>query len=196
MPSGNLAQFCPVAHCVACPSALVPRIDPAWRRYPWLLALWKRFPTDDDVEDDGTAICGAALVSSGHAITAAHCVVHGDSSLFFLRGRTLFAIRPASSFMLQFFLDILGGTNTNVVNSGVVISIRVIHVHESFDPQTFENDIAVLALDNVVCITVTDVVCSLAFSPRYTGYSSQERAGLRAFLYCFTTYKVERKKRS
>ena len=72
--------------------------------------------------------------------------------------------------MLQFFLDILGGTNTNVVNSGVVISIRVIHVHESFDPQTFENDIAVLALENVVCNT--DVVYSLAFSPRYTGFSN------------------------
>ena len=42
------------------------------------------------------------------------------------------------------------GTNLNVVGSGVVISVRKFFVHESFDPQTFENDIAVLALENVV----------------------------------------------
>ena len=66
--------------------------DPASKRYPWLLALWKRFPTedDDDDEDAGLAICGAALVSSGHAITAAHCVVHGDAGNFYLRGRSTF----------------------------------------------------------------------------------------------------------
>ena len=46
--------------------------------------------------------------------------------------------------------NILGGTNNNVVGSGVVIAVRFIHVHESFDPKTFENDIALLALENVV----------------------------------------------
>ena len=42
--------------------------------------------------------------------------------------------------------------NSNVEGSGVVIAVRLIHVHESFDPQTFENDIAVLALESVVGI--------------------------------------------
>ena len=59
-------------------------------------------------------------------------------------------IDPSCVFKPQFSPNLLGGTNNNVVGSGVVISVRLIHVHESFDPQTFENDIAVLALENVV----------------------------------------------
>ena len=81
------------------------RAEPATRRYPWLLALWKRFPTNDDEvvddeEDAGLPICGAALVSGGHAITAAHCIVHGSvgdaASLFFLRGRFTCMLLPYS----------------------------------------------------------------------------------------------------
>ena len=64
------------------------------------MALWRKgSPADNDDNDDGgdsgQSICGATLVGSAHAITAAHCVVRGGvggggggdaASSFFLRG--------------------------------------------------------------------------------------------------------------
>ena len=50
---------------------------------------------------------------------------------------------------LSFYI-LPGGTNNNVVGRGVVIPVTAIHVHDAFDPRSFENDIAVLALGSVV----------------------------------------------
>ena len=62
------------------------------------MALWRRRSSvdsdSDNGGDSGQSICGATLVGSAHALTAAHCVVRGGAgggggdgaSSFFLRG--------------------------------------------------------------------------------------------------------------
>jgi len=85
---------------------------------PWMLALWIR--TGEPGKDIPT--CGAALISSEYALTAAHCVGNKNTN-FFLRG----------------------GSNFNHLN-GKSLEIEISHIitHPSFNPFNFEFDIALI----------------------------------------------------
>jgi secreted trypsin-like serine protease len=70
---------------------------------------------------DGRVVCSGVLVTKSVVLTAAHCVA-----------RTV----PET---------VLFGTNPRSA-SGTLIKVRDAHAHPNFDPKTFDNDIALVAL--------------------------------------------------
>ena len=45
-----------------------------------------------------------------------------------------------------------GGTNTNSFGSGSVSNVSSFALHPKYDDQSFENDVAVVYLETVICI--------------------------------------------
>lgn len=86
--------------------------------YPWVAGLSRQ----------GRIYCGAAVISSKHIITAAHCV---------------------NNFERNELRVYLGGHNIST-DYTEIRSIKAIHQHEYFDIVSFDNDIAVLELDKAI----------------------------------------------
>ncbi|KAK9885016.1 hypothetical protein WA026_009243 [Henosepilachna vigintioctopunctata] len=93
--------------------------------FPWMAGLTK----------NGKFQCGASLISKKHILTAAHCVY---------------------GFNIQELSVVLADHNRaapNRLSDIVVRGLRSIKQHEKFDNYTFNNDIAILELDQPVDFT-------------------------------------------
>ena len=75
---------------------------------------------------DNFAFCGGTLVSSNRVLTAAHCVDGGVT---------------AASLKL-----VIGANQLNNEAPGNIRSVSAIHLHPSWNPSTFDNDVAILDL--------------------------------------------------
>ncbi|XP_050072086.1 trypsin 3A1-like [Anopheles maculipalpis] len=76
---------------------------------------------------NGYHICGASVVDTVFAITAAHCVAFNESPEFF---------------------TLKGGTNNRTDTlEGVTFLVSEIIVHPSFNPSTYHNDVALLRIE-------------------------------------------------
>lgn len=78
-----------------------------------------------DPQDPYTHICGGTIYSENIVITAAHCII---------------ATVPSQ-------LKVIAGANIIIGNDGVMVGVQEIIMHEYFDPETFDNDIAILVLN-------------------------------------------------
>ncbi|KAK6186146.1 hypothetical protein SNE40_008241 [Patella caerulea] len=85
------------------------------------------FPWAVLVTADGSQ-CGGSIIDSTHIVTAAHCMVNGNS------------IKQASSVRVG-----AGSSNRNNLR---YYNVRTVSVHPSYNPSTFENDAAVLTLQS------------------------------------------------
>lgn len=88
--------------------------------YPWIVGLWR--------DDLARIYCGAAIITSRHVITAAHCVNNFERT----------SIRVY-----------LGGHNVTT-DYTEIRRVKTIHQHEYFDSFKFDNDIAILELDKEI----------------------------------------------
>lgn len=98
--------------------------------WPWLVALGYKSSPSTSVK----FLCGSALITRRHVVTAGHCV-HGRKDLYVAR---------------------FGELDLNREDDGAApidILIQDRKVHEGYNPTTFTNDIAILKLQNDVTFT-------------------------------------------
>ncbi|KDR18888.1 venom protease-like isoform X2 [Zootermopsis nevadensis] len=98
--------------------------------WPWLVALGYKSSSSADIK----FLCGGALITNRHVITAGHCV-HGRKDLYMARLGELDLER-----------DDDGATPIDIL-------IEDHKVHNNYDPRTFVNDVAILRLQNDVNYT-------------------------------------------
>nr|ACF70480.1 serine proteinase [Rhodnius prolixus] len=97
--------------------------------WPWLAVLGYRSNRNPTTQ----WLCGGALVTSRHIVTAAHCTRHPSLSLFKVR-------------LGELDLD----NNVNDGANPIDVNIERTIVHPSYNPQKYTDDIAVLKLQNEV----------------------------------------------
>ena len=78
---------------------------------------------------DASPICGGALVTERHVLTVAHCVMDE-----------------------RFVYFVQAGSNLNDVSMGIIVEVGRVEIHPRFEEFTFESDVAVLFLKEVVRI--------------------------------------------
>jgi len=101
--------------------------------YPWAVALANR--------DGSWAGCGGSLIASQWVLTAAHCLDTATDSNIAV---------------------IIGDHDLNGVVSGenrIVVNVNKVIKHESYNSNTFENDIALLRLATAVDLATHTPVC-------------------------------------
>ena len=109
--------------------------------WPWNAAIFKRSG------DQFLYLCGATLITSSALITAAHCV---DGTAEDLR----VVLAPVSS---------VWSVNANHAHTQILEHLQI-HVHDGYNPTTFEADIAVLKIGNESrAIELTDYVYPACF---------------------------------
>lgn len=92
--------------------------------WPWMTAIYYRNCTPDQCQ-----FCGGSLIDSNWVLTAAHCAAAVGNT-------------PIDVF--------LGGID--LAGAGTKISVDQVIVHEDFDPNTLDNDIALLHLSKPASI--------------------------------------------
>lgn len=104
------------------------------RAWGWMLSL----------QANGRQICGASLLSSVFAITAAHCVTD------YLRDPSQLAILAGSNYLSR----PSSGTSQKR-------TVKAIYVNSGYDTSTSENDIALIRFDSVAIgdITTVSLIC-------------------------------------
>jgi trypsin len=90
------------------------------QEYPWQVAI-------EVTRDDGMDLCGGSIIAQKWVLSAAHCFQP-----------------PASPNAVK----VKGGV-TNYIDEGVWSPVEKVVVHEGFNPDTFENDLALIKLKTV-----------------------------------------------
>ncbi|KAK4316738.1 hypothetical protein Pmani_012146 [Petrolisthes manimaculis] len=107
--------------------------------YPWMILLQITSGRD-------TFMCGASVITNTQVLTAAHCVDTGTMTKTML---TMFVYLPPNSSSV---LAIAGehDTEDNTETKTQSISSSKIVVHPEYNPNTFENDIAIIHLSDTL----------------------------------------------
>jgi secreted trypsin-like serine protease len=100
----------------------------------------------------GHNLCGGTLIDRDSVLTAAHCVTDTNGK-----------VRAASTFTLY-----IGKANVNKSTKGSRYGVTSVFRHPGYDPDTFQNDVAVLKLNRAVT-SVSPVAIVGSGSSQYQG---------------------------
>lgn len=118
-------------YAVAAESKISPRIvggtESSSTDWPWMVAL----VYSNDSSNFSGQFCGASLISSKWVVTAAHCLVDeiGFQSVY------------------ESDLKVLVGAHDLSTGEGQRIGVKRIIIHPNYDPGSYNNDIALLELE-------------------------------------------------
>ncbi|KAL1428867.1 hypothetical protein MTO96_016623 [Rhipicephalus appendiculatus] len=110
-------------------------------QWPWQAALSVRNPVSNDSAAEWVLNCGGSLLSETWVVTAAHCVTYEASRVVIPRDILRVALGK------HFRSDSKDDANVQVRQ------VAEIHVNFDYDPSTYDNDIALLQLDEAVELT-------------------------------------------
>jgi secreted trypsin-like serine protease len=117
-----------------CRQTIAGGVEAKLGQFPYAIGIRLR---DDTVP---IPFCGGGLISPYHVLTAAHCVYDDDEQ------------NPSILDPYDFEI-ILGTVDANNKSQGIISYVQDIIVHGDYDPNTFENDIALLVLEQNVTLT-------------------------------------------
>lgn len=127
--------------------AASPRIiggaDASIEDYPWQVALISNV---NDLYDSQS--CGGSLVDEQWVLTAAHCVTEEDGN-----GNPVLAATPTHV--------VVGITNLSDGSQAQIIPVDSITFHPSYEPASFNNDLALIKLANPVDMTSCGARCAI-----------------------------------
>lgn len=95
-------------------------------QFPWTAALIVR----GEARSSGFS-CGATVLSRSWVLTAAHCLLSSGTT---------------SRYVGPDYFDVLSGTNSIVGSDGQRLQVAAVYPHPSYNPNTSDNDVALLRL--------------------------------------------------
>ncbi|KAL3230348.1 hypothetical protein MRX96_023401 [Rhipicephalus microplus] len=110
-------------------------------QWPWQAALSVRNPASNDSAAEWVLNCGGSLLSETWVVTAAHCVTYEASRV----------VIPREILRVALGKHFRSGSKDDA--NVQVRQIAEIHVNFDYDPTTYDNDIALLQLDEAVELT-------------------------------------------
>ncbi|KAK0177320.1 hypothetical protein PV328_001388 [Microctonus aethiopoides] len=115
------------------------------------VVISNEFPFIVSIRIDGQHHCSGSIISSKHILTAAHCVVHLDNSIY-----------PK--------LCVISGTISSI-NGGESHQVKLIRYHESFNTldKSSPNDIAIIELEKPMIFNAAQHEISIASSANWNG---------------------------
>lgn len=98
--------------------------------WPWQVAIVQH---DDSETMYDRQFCGGSLITRSWVLTAAHCLFDENDD-----GEAVPTEAGA--------IDILAGTNLLMDGQGELLPVAAVHVHPGYDPNSMDNDIALIEL--------------------------------------------------
>jgi hypothetical protein len=127
-------------------SKIINGVEARPNSWPWAVSIGVRYRNPTGVWQNRTHICGGTLIDASHVLTAAHCLEQKIDDRYV----PLTSTNPS---LESFFILRIGIHDIRTTQSNQIYRAKKIFIHEKFIASIFENDIAIIRLDQSVPVS-------------------------------------------